>query len=84
MKKIYLVKQNVNDNYDTYDSFVIVCDNANQARNINPDGVLYHDSIEDWRFKSSWCMPNEVKIQLIGVTDLYNENTIIIKSFNAG
>lgn len=85
MKKIYLVKQDVNNEYDSYDSFIIACDNADQARNTNPEGLVYDENMEDWEFKRAcWCMPNDAEVELIGATDLYNENKVILASFNAG
>lgn len=36
--KIYKLTQTVNDNYDTYDSVIVVAENEEEARSINPDG----------------------------------------------
>lgn len=79
MKKIFLVSQNVNDGYDTYDSFVIACDDEDQAKNTPPYGEQF-----DSDCCSTWTHPDNVEVKLIGVTDLYNENTVICASFNAG
>ena len=86
MKKIFLVKQGVNNDYDTYDSFVIACNDAEEARKTNPCGVVFDSNVEyDYDFISStWVHPDNVEVKLVGVTDLYAENTIICSSFNAG
>lgn len=86
MKKIFLVKQDYNDDYDTYDSFVIACDDADQAKNTNPYGVVFKHNLEwDYDFVgSTWVHPDNVSVELVGITDLYSENTIICSSFNAG
>ena len=85
MKKIFLVSQNQNDGYDTYDSFVIVCNNEDEARNTNPEGAVWDGKTDVFYFnRSVWVEPSEVNVSLIGMTDLYNENTIICSSFNSG
>lgn len=92
---IYKVSQNINDGYDTYDSFVVASNTADEAKYTNPsDDVFWNDGrwvrknpyngdIED-HDTFTWCHPDHVKVEIIGVTDLYNEKIVILTSFNAG
>lgn len=98
VKNIYKVSQSVNYGYDTYDSMIVVADNVEQARKMHPSNFrIWSDEKECWLFVysdgttpkdstsfSSWCLPHETTVELIGVTDLYNENKVLLASFNAG
>lgn len=93
---IYKISQTVNVGYDTYDSAVVVAENELEAAKIHPFGLgvlgfnkitckydkpWYESDTEDW----SWASRLEdVKVELIGTTDLFTEPCIIIASFNAG
>lgn len=76
---IYLISQDKNYGYDTYDSAIVVAENETQARNIIP-GSEFSLDIDYW----AWCEPMFVKVKLIGTTTLYKKSTIILESFNAG
>lgn len=81
---IYLVSQNVNPDYDTYDSFVVVANSEEEARNTHPD-----EWESDWDggdvFRGTWARADEVKVELIGkASKKYNDITRICCSFNAG
>ena len=87
MKKIYLLTQDTNRGYDTYDSCVVVANNAEEAVTIHP----YYGLDDEWLYcgesrilNSGWCNPKHVSVTLIGVTDLYNESKVVCSSFNAG
>ena len=92
---IYLVEQDVNIGYDTYDSFVVVAENEEIAKHTSPSG-LYVWKNEVWNFYYSdgtckpsshfgWCLPSGMKVTLIGEADKkYTETTILLTSFNAG
>jgi len=78
---LYLLRQDVNNNYDTYDSAVVAAKTVDEARAIHPDGTEY-----GWgEFGcSSWAKhPNEVKVKKIGVTTTESVG-VILSSFNAG
>lgn len=85
--KLYLISQNENDNYDTYDSAVVCAKNENEAKLITPGGAwgiphpIYPDSIS-----GAWCSgPSMVSAQYIGIaSNGIKPGTIIITSFNAG
>ena len=92
---IYLVEQDVNNGYDTYDSFVVVAENEEIAKHTSPSS-LYVWKNEEWNFCYSdgtcepssqlyWCLPSDVKVTLIGEADRnYTETTVLLASFNAG
>lgn len=74
--KLYLLSQDENSDYDTYDSMVVCAENELEARNIHPDG--------NWGYVTWARSPLNVKCELIGKADLMQEKGIICASFNAG
>ena len=95
--KWFLVSQKVNNDYDTFDSFVVAAVDAEQARNFVPDlkpwdlkeGELWEaeefDSVDDWTF-SMWTRDkSKIEARELGVCSSYTPaGTIAIASFNAG
>ncbi len=72
MKKLYKIWQEVNDDYDTYDSAVVCAESEEEARNTNlgtPD---------------IWAKPEYVKVKEIGIANDDVKKGIIVASFNAG
>lgn len=97
MKYIYKVSQSVNNDWNTYDSMIVVADSVEEASKLDPSGYhvwsndkeswmfIYHDGTMSEKYTiSSWCLPHETEVELIGVTDLYNESKVLLASFNAG
>lgn len=78
---LYLVEQTVNQNYDTYDSFVVAAQNEEVAKNTHPSGRA-----GDWEEPySSWCnSPDEVAVTLLGEAVEGTEYGVILASYNAG
>jgi hypothetical protein len=77
---LYLISQETNNDYDTYDSAVVAAESEDAARSIHP-------SESDWDGKSSmygtWSAKEDVSVRLIGVAS--NEvSGVICASFNAG
>ena len=91
---IYLISQDVNNEYDTYDSAVVAAVNEYEAKRTYPspfrifvEDVLYFnygDSISSQEVSSGdWTSnPNDVDVELIGTTT--KEAGVILASFNAG
>lgn len=80
--KLWLLTQNVNNDYDTYDSCVVAAFTQEQAKDIAPSGAVYGQ--DQWDLYN-WCEPTEVTATLIGdatVDIKYGE--VICSSFNAG
>jgi len=75
---IYLLEQDVNDGYDTYDSAVVIAKDEEEARRIEVGKT------EIW---GSWAKPEYVKVTYLGefkgkLEDIVSN--IICASFNAG
>lgn len=93
---LYLLTQNVNAGYDTYDSCVVVAEDEESARRINPrqhSCKVWSDEKQRWGdygtsywFEdSTWARPDQVECRLIGAAhpDL-KPGTVVCSSFNAG
>lgn len=77
--KLYLISQDENDGYDTYDSAVVCAGSEDEARKINPD-------YGEWgRNYGSWCSsPDKVTVRHIGEAVEGMEPGIVLASFHAG
>lgn len=95
--KLYLVKQNINTGYDTYDSFICAANSEDEAKRMNPGGFRkWSDSKNCWMFQyvdgteepdddSSWVNHiKNVKVKEIGKAIKGIKSGIICASFNAG
>jgi len=80
---LYLISQNINEGYDTYDSAVVCANSKKEARMIHP--AEYED---DWNGKSrewdSWCNAENVQVIKIGVAFKKIKKGVVCASFNAG
>ena len=86
--------------YDTYDSAIVVAKDEKTARHIHPCSTpenpvkgfntktCYYDKPwyeSDYSISCcGWTKPENVKVALVGTTDLYPEGTVLCASFNAG
>jgi hypothetical protein len=78
--KLYLLTQNENSGYDTYDSCVVADENEEQARMIRPSYPEWDEFIgNDWA-----SSPENVNVTLLGVAVDGTEPGVICASFNAG
>lgn len=77
---LYLISQNVNNEYDTYSSAVVTAPDLSSARNMHPRG--FPDWIEEEIFHE-WAKPEHVKVELIG-RSIIAESRVICASFHAG
>ena len=78
---LYLISQDVNNNYDTYDSAVVQAKSEEEARKIYPgrkNGLLPDYITYDW------ANPKNVKVQIIGSAAPGIEDVVICASYNAG
>ncbi len=78
--KLWLITQDDNTGYDTYDSAVVAARNEAQARAINPDGV------DKWKAPyTAWCdSPDKVTVELLGTAKPGTQAGVVLASFNAG
>lgn len=77
--KLWLISQDENTNYDTYDSAVVAAETEDEAKAIHPAG-----DPEDWSESyGTWCKsPDGVKAQYLGETE--RPAGVVLASFNAG
>ena len=78
--KLYLIWQEVNNDYDTYDSAVVVAESEDEARRIHPDGHKKVKEVSDEY--DTWCGLADVQIKYLGETEL--PKGVICASYNAG
>ena len=79
--KLYLLEQNDNNDYDTYDSCLVCAENEADARTIDPDGNTFEEN-NRW---SSWARSKEaITCQEIGEANGKQQRGVVIASFNAG
>lgn len=79
---IYLISQDYNNAYDTYDSAVVAAENEEDAKTIHPSIIgnfVVTETIEDY---STWAPLSKIKVKYIGSTHL--PRGVICASFNAG
>ena len=78
--KLFLISQNENNNYDTYDSAVVTAPDEETARRIDPStGRLMHN------WGSVWCSaPEVVDVSYLGEAAEGTEQGVVCASFNAG
>lgn len=91
---IYLVSRNDHADYDEYDSFVVIADSEQQARETHPSPSCFYSWSEEkdswvWSYNqdpdvyASWPKPSQVRVRHLGVTDS-DQHEIVCASFNAG
>ena len=93
MSDLYLwrISQTVNNNYDTYDSAVVVAATEEQARKIHPGGEdnepMHNPGRGQWSHNGVWAVNWEQvyaeKLAPIDHID-YRAGAIVVASFNAG
>lgn len=81
--KIFKIWQTVNNDYDTYDSAVVIAENEDDAKKIHPQNIDGFVSEKAHPF-SSWCGSKDVHVEYIGEAKEGLERSIVCASFNAG
>lgn len=97
---LYKISQDVNNDWDTFDSAVVVADSAEEAKKIFPRFTNSDiDNLNNFQFLTlifgdennidMWAKPEDVKVELIGVADndflnSLDGRTTVVASFNAG
>lgn len=82
---LYLISQEANNDYDTYNAAIVCAPNELAARNTHPNGKTIMDK-EDWEDRySGWCSSIEhVTAQYIGKAAKGAKPGVVLASFNAG
>jgi len=82
---LYVISQDQNQDYDTYDGAVVCAESESEARTINPNasGVMQD---KDWKANyNGWCNgPEHVLVDLIGKARSGMEMGVVLASFNPG
>jgi hypothetical protein len=76
---LYLLSQDANNDYDTYDSVVVAAESEEEALEIRPE-----EKPPSWGVSDSWVSKEFIKITKIGVATEGTESGVICASFNAG
>ena len=83
---LYRISQDVNDDYNTYDSAVVCAESEEEARMMHPAKFSY-DDYEEWDGKdeefSTWCAAKDVQVEIIGTAANNLPKGIVIASYNA-
>lgn len=78
---LYLLTQDVNTGYDTYDSAIVAAKDEDFARKINPSESSKFGGYDAWDWAVS---PDQVKVELIGKAVKGTLEGVVLASFNAG
>lgn len=79
--KLYVLSQNVNNRYDTYDSILVAAESPEDAKTIDP----YDKPFEDKGEYTSWVHSmDDIKVVEIGIANDGAVRGVIMTSFNAG
>ena len=81
---LYLISQDDNTGYDTFDSAVVIAENEEAARQIHPRGAGPNEWTEP--YNDVWAKkPANVKVVLLGTWKGGPfSNPVVCSSFNAG
>ena len=91
---LYLISQNENMDYDTYDSAVVAAESEGDAVLTSPSHGNYAWNGKSWLYTrddgttcdmgGDWTSPKNVTAKLVGVANEGTEAGVIVASFNAG
>ena len=79
---IYKIWQDEKEDYDSYDSAVVIAETAELAKNIHPHTGENNDT-EDDLCVGYWCDTRHVNVQYIGTCGDTSPG-VVCASFNAG
>jgi len=79
--KLFLLTQDANGGYDTYDSCVVSAESEEDAKKMNPNGGETTNKDEDY---GTWTTLKNVDVEYIGEAKEGSEPEVICSSFNAG
>lgn len=84
---IYKVSQSVNNDYDTYDSMIVVASSEEEAKAIQPGWSK--NPVPETRKEAgefyNWAAKEDLKVHLIGkATEGLVAGTVLCASYNAG
>lgn len=80
---IYYLHQNTWNDYDTYDSAVVIAETEEQAKRMHPHGGDISQE-EANRYKDWPSDPEEITCKFLGVAEGISESYVVCASYNAG
>jgi len=94
--KLYLIRQDIVNDFDTYDSAVVAAESPEDARKIHPSKFVTHITNDMWHGtyvgggeyeneSSGWVKYSDigqVQTEYLGETEIYRG--VVLASFNAG
>jgi hypothetical protein len=94
---LYLIEQDINQDYETYDSAVVCCNTEDEARSTHPgeytsavegNWVKYLGSRSECKdYSRDWVSYSDIgkiKVTLIGIAGSKIKKGVVISSYNAG
>ena len=83
---LYLLWQEENMGYDTYDSCIVCAENIDEACKIHPANFQGFDTIkvDDEMYNNEWAAEENIYCRLIGKADPSIPKGLVLASFNAG
>ena len=85
--KLWLISQDKNNGYDTFDSAVVAAESEDAARNTHP-ATWTADSSKYWECERApggyWTTPENVSVSYLGEAAEGTAASVICASFNAG
>ena len=79
--KLFYLKQEVNNDYDTYSDCVVCAIDEKDAKTIRPDGRPAKETEEDY---DTWAPIQFVTVEYIGEAKEGLERGVVCASFHAG
>lgn len=77
---LYKISQDVNNDYDTFDSAIVAAETEDEARNTHPE----KNFPLGFDFNTYWCDQSQVTVEKIGTATKDTKAGVILASFNAG
>ena len=84
LKKLFLLKQTTNDEWDTYDSAIVCADTAEVARFIHPAKYASGDWWNNPEDCDTWVLPGAVAVTFVGYASPAIPAGVVLSSFRAG
>lgn len=97
---IYKISQKENNNYDTYDSAIVIANSEEEAKKIHPDECIMDnkESYKRWLdgegMSGTWVnlysdnpeynVFSAIKVELLGAAKEGSEYGVVLASYNAG
>ena len=96
--KIYLLSQDFLNDYDIYDSAIVIAENEDEARKIHPNRLVTHITNGQWmgtypgggEYKKEsfdWVRCSDIdkiSVKYIGEASKEQQKGLVLASFNAG